>query len=132
MVAQATTRGDLVRRFVLDSICDDYEHLTISIGPDVTKLGVGCGLTIEKAEIVQALAELLEIGWAKAYRLHNDGRSKWAELREGMPSPEEMEDPMGAWFYITEAGMKAELADWTPWPFDDEGELKKNWTPPEG
>ena len=111
----------------LNVISDDYENLVISIAPPVVRDGAKCGLTVEKEEIVRALAELVELGWAKAYYL---GLKSGIEEIQGMPSLEEMEDFNGAWFYITEAGRRAQ--DSYPYPFDDKGEMKKDWTPPEG
>jgi hypothetical protein len=123
------TRAELVLRFTLNAICDDYENLSVTIAHEVTKDGADCGVRIEKAEIVAALAELLNRGWAKAYRMDGSGSGAPPEI-EGMPSLEEMEDFFGAWFYITGAGMKVQLADWEFWPFDDDNRLRKDWTPP--
>jgi hypothetical protein len=117
--------------FVLNSICDDYENLAVSIAGPVTEDGARCGLVIERPEIVRALTELVEGGLAKAYRLHGDGRTDFAEEMERRPSLDEMEDPRGPWFYITEAGRNVHRAEYQGWPFDDEGELRKDWTPPE-
>jgi hypothetical protein len=128
-VASPASRGELVRRFVLDVICDDYENLTVSIAEPVKQWGAACGLTIETSEVVQALTELVELGWAKAWRL-----SEWSQPPAefaNVPSLQEMEDPSGAWFYITDAGMKVQLAEYDGWPFDKTGALRKDWTPPE-
>jgi hypothetical protein len=127
MVAQATTRSELVRMLVLNEICDDYENLAVSIEMPIKERGGRCGLYIEKEEIVEALTELFDLGWAKAY--HLDGER--TTVFKTMPSLTEMEDFSGAWFYRTEEGLRAQLENWEPWPFDDDDELKKNWTPPE-
>ena len=112
--------------FVLNAICDDYENLTVSIAEPVVKDGIDCGLTIEKSEVVEALKELVELGWATAWQLGKD-----AHEFDRMPSLEEMEDANGAWFEITEAGMKVHVAEYEGWPFDDDNNLRKDWTPPE-
>jgi hypothetical protein len=127
MVAPATTRSELVRRLVLNEICDDYENLAVSIEMPVKEWGGRCGLFVEKEEIVQALKELVELGWAKAYRFVRS--SGPPEEIDRFPTIEDMEDPYGAWFYRTAEGLKAQLAEWDPWPFDEENELKKGWTP---
>jgi hypothetical protein len=116
---------------VLNEICDDYENLAISIEMPIMERGGRCGLYVDKGEIVHALQELVELGLARPYRLHGDRRPNWAEEMERMPSLEEMESPDGAWFFRTDAGLEAQLADWQPWPFDDDDELRKDWTPPE-
>ena len=123
---ESTTRAELVVRFVLNSISDDYENLSQEITGMVTKDGTDCGVTIEKSEIVTALEELVRRGWAKAYRLDNGPPAEF----DRMPSIEEMEDFYGAWFYITDAGMKVQLEPWEHWPFDDDGQPRKDWTPP--
>jgi hypothetical protein len=124
------SRRELVRMFVLDSICDDYEHLDISISPDIERLATRCGLMISRSEIIQGLSDLIDFGWAKAYRFSGPN-SRPPEEVAGMPSLNEMEDPMGAWFYVTDAGMKVELAPWEGWPFDEDNNLRKGWRPPE-
>ncbi len=120
------SRRELVERLVLDSICDDYENLSVSIKPDLDRYARDCGLEISEPEIVTALNSLVELGWAKAYRLGG----KDAVEFDRMPTIDEMRDPDGAWFYVTGVGLKVELADYEGWPFDDEGALRKDWAPP--
>ncbi len=54
---------------VLSGICDDYENVDQIILEEVSALGARIGWTIERCEIVQALAQLLADGYAKAYVL---------------------------------------------------------------
>jgi hypothetical protein len=112
--------------FVLNAICDGLGNLTISIPASVDRDSRDCGMTIEKSEVVGALRELVEIGWAKPFKY--DGKC-WVELAE-MPSLDEMEDPRGAWFEITAAGMKVHLEEYEGWPYDDDNVLRKDWQPP--
>ncbi len=129
MVAtESTSRGELVVRLVLNWISDDYENLSQTIADGVTKDGTECGMAIEKSEIVAALEELVTRGWAKAYRLFTNGAPPVEFDR--MPTIEEMEDFNGAWFYVTNAGMKVQLEPWEFWPWDDDNQLRKDWTPP--
>jgi hypothetical protein len=114
--------------FTLNAICDDYENLSVTIADEVTKWGAECGLEIERSEIVAALADLIERGWAKAYWLHLSSRAPM-EI-EGMPPLDKLDGHFGAWFGITDAGMKVQLADWEFWPFDDENQLRPGWTSP--
>ena len=86
-------RSELIRRMVLNSICDDYENIDQVILRDVAQDAVKLGFTVERSEIVDALAGLIEDGLAKA-----------------------------TYFYITKKGMDLHLSDDTWWPFDDEGE----------
>jgi hypothetical protein len=120
-------RAELIRLFALNSFCDDYvdiEQITLSISRD----SLDCGMTISHAEILQSLRELIEMGYAKAWRLSCWGKPP--EEYEGMPPPEDVKHPWGAYFYITPEGMKFHLADHPGWPFEDKGELLKDWTPP--
>jgi hypothetical protein len=119
------TRAELVLRFTLNAICDDYENLTVSIEGPVLESGRDCGLAIERSEIVTALEELIRRSWAKAYFL---GPS--AGEIDGMPPLDKLEGHEGAWFLVSEAGMKIQLAEWEFWPFDENNQLRKDWAPP--
>jgi hypothetical protein len=55
-------RSEFVRRLVLDAISDDYENVDQVILRDVAECGATCGLTIQRPEIVDALAGLIENG----------------------------------------------------------------------
>ncbi len=118
--------------FTLNSMSDDYENLTVSIMPSVNRDAAVGGMTIEKPEVVHALQELVELGWAKAWQCTG---TEITEEFDHIPSLEEMEgeEPggfSGAWFYITEAGRKVQN-EYDAWPFDEQGEMRKDWTPPE-
>jgi hypothetical protein len=123
-----SSRRGLVRMFVLNSMADDYENLSVSIIPALNRDGADCGMTIEKDEVVQALREAVELGWVKAYKLYASSRKPDEFGR--MPTLEEMEDPMGAWFDLTEAGRKVQMAEFEGWPFDENNVLRKDWVPP--
>jgi hypothetical protein len=124
-MASPASRRELIRLLTLNEISDDYENLTVSIAGPVTRVGKDCGLTIEKSEIVEALKELVELGWATAY-LPNP--HELVEI-EGMPPLDNLEGQDGAWFYITEAGRKFQN-EYDGYPFDEQGEMRKDWTPP--
>ncbi len=62
-------RSELIRRMVLNSICDDYENVDQVILPDVVRDSAKFGFTVERADVVNALAGLIEDGLAKAYLL---------------------------------------------------------------
>ena len=94
------------------------------------KDGGRCGLYIEKEEIARALVELVELGLARAYRMGGSNLGPPGEM-DRVPSLAEMEDPDGAWFYCTEEGLKIQLSVWEPWPWDEDNNLRKDWTPPE-
>jgi hypothetical protein len=66
-MASPASRRELVRLMVLREISDDYENLTVSIEPPILEDSGRCGLAIERSEIVGALKELVELGWATAY-----------------------------------------------------------------
>ncbi len=125
-MSSPASRRELVQRLVLNSICDDYENLVVSIKPAIDRDARDCGIEISELEIVDALRNLVDLGWAKAYRL---GGKNAVEFDQ-MPTIDEMRDFYGAWFHITDAGMKVQLADYGGWPFDDEGALRKDWVQP--
>jgi len=58
-------RNELLRRLVLNEISHDYENIDQIIFPHVEKLG----FTIQRSDIVNALAELIEQRSARAYLL---------------------------------------------------------------
>jgi hypothetical protein len=115
-------RSVLVRRLVLNSICDDFENVDQVILPNVMKWGSKCGLTIDRTEVVQALASLIEDGLAKAYILPGPGRDPFSGELKGMPSMDAIEEDFKTYFYITQKGMDLHLADDSWWPSDDTGE----------
>ena len=116
-------RRELVQRLILNSISDDYENLDQVILRDVSQDGARCGLKIERTEVVDALAALIDSGLAKAYLL--SGKEP-TEL-EGMPPMNVVESDFKTYFYITEEGMDLHLSDDKWWPFDDERNLKLGW-----
>ncbi len=118
------TRSEFVRRLVLDSICDDYENVDQVILRWVEKTGAKCGLTIERSEVVDALASLIADGLAKAYIL--SGYEPHSTEIQSMPQMDVIEEHSKTYFYITKKGMDLHLSD-CEWPLDDEGELRKDW-----
>jgi hypothetical protein len=112
---------------VLNAICDDYED----IGQIKTLVGRDaghCGMKIEWPEIETALRELVRGGLARAYKLYPSSRPP--HIHGGMPPAREMVEH-GAYFSVTAEGMKLHLAEFEGWPFDEENNLRKDWTPPE-
>jgi len=114
-------RSELVRRLVLTSISDDFENVDQVILRDVANAGAKCGLTIERSEVVDALARLIEDGLAKAYLLSGTTRDPFSGECQGMPPMAIIEEAFTTYFYITKKGMDFLLSEDTWWPFDDEG-----------
>src|SRR5271170_4440732 len=112
-------RSELIRRMVLNAICDDYENVDQVILSDVAGDGAKLGLTIVRSEIVDALAGLVADGLAKAYLLSS--REPCSTELQGMPSLDVAEENFATYFYITKKGMELHLSDDTWWPFDDDG-----------
>lgn len=111
-------RARLVRSLVLDSTADDYENVDQVILRDVSKMCARFGFTVERSEVVDALAGLIRDGLAKAYRLSpfEDG----TEL-DGMPDISVAEKSFRIYFYITPKGREVHEADDFYWPSDDDG-----------
>ena len=61
MIGPVTKLGrepeEIVRRLVLNTICDDYENVDQTILRDVSVDGGRFGFTIERSEVVDALAK---------------------------------------------------------------------------
>ena len=111
-------RGELVRRLVLRSICDDFENIDQVILRDVAEGAARFGLTVERSEIVTALASLIEDGLAKAYLLYPDDKDPFSGEVQGMPAMSLVEEGFRTYFYITKKGMDLHLSDDSWWPFD--------------
>lgn len=80
------TRAETLQWIVLGRICDDYEEyelVTEEINRDYSRLG----LHVEAAEVIQALRDLVEQGYAAAFWLGNTPKRI-----EGVPSEEESEE----------------------------------------
>jgi|HubBroStandDraft_6_1064221.scaffolds.fasta_scaffold86449_2 hypothetical protein len=118
-------RRELIRRLVLNSICDVFENVDQIILRDVTRDGSKFGLTIERTDIVDALKGLIEDGLAKAYLLRGTGPDPFAGELPGMPPLDVVEEDFQTYFYITKKGMDFHLADDSWWPFEDEAETPK-------
>jgi len=113
-------RNELVRRLVLNAMCDDYENVDQIILPNVAKDGARFGLAIDRPEVVKTLAGLVEDGLAKAYKLA--GKEPYSTELDGMPSLDIVEEDFETYFYITKKGMDFHLSDDTWWPFSDDDE----------
>jgi hypothetical protein len=124
------TRAEFVQRLVLNSICDDFENVDQVILRDVAEVGTKCGLTINRAEVLNGLRVLVEAGLAKAYDLFPGITDPFSGEIQGMPSLAVPEEDFRTYFYVTIQGMDFHLADDTWYPLDDEGELRPNWQPP--
>lgn len=124
------TRLELLRRLVLNSICDDYENIDQRVLRDVLRDGALFGLLIDRAEVVDTLAGLVNDGLATVHHLSE--RPGESLKLKAMPPIEaiETEEPFHTYFLITEAGMKVHLSDdaWFPSP-DDAGEPPAGWRP---
>jgi len=121
------TRSEFVRWLVLNEIGDDFENVDQVIRREVAKTGAKCGLTIERSEVVDALASLVADGLAKAYILPGPERNPFSGELPGMPPMDEVEEYFRTYFYITKKGMDLHLSNDTWWPLDDDGELRKDW-----
>jgi len=111
-------RNELVRRLVLNSICDDYENVDQRILRDVAEGGARLGLSLERSDVVAALASLVGDGLAKAYLL--SGFAPHSTELHGMLPLDVVEEDFKTYFYITKKGMDLHLSDDSWWPFDEE------------
>ncbi len=110
---------ELIQKMVLSEISDDYENVDQIILPVVARECAKLGIAVERSDVVGALAELVEDGLAKAYRLSS---TTPAIALQGMPTLDIVEEYFETYFYITKQGLDQHLSDDTWWPFDDEGQ----------
>ena len=118
-------RNEFVRMLALDAIADDYEDLEI-IYSHVTSHGARCGVTIQPAEIRRELLHLIELGWAEVWEL-----SPWRPNKRIEDPKADQLDLEKYYYYVSETGRPVQLADWPDWPFDENGDLRADWTPPD-
>jgi hypothetical protein len=116
-------RNEILRMFILDVIADDYENLE-KIQNEVGKLGIRAGLGIEPPEITRELIGLIKSGLVRAYRL---SPTQPVEEVQGVPPPQEVD---GLYYWLTDEGKEIQLADYPHWPFDETGNLRRDWSPP--
>jgi hypothetical protein len=117
-------RREFIRLFVLGTIGDDYENIDQIILPNALRDGARCGVTINRGEIVEALAGLIENGFAKAYMLW--GKEPFSREIVGMPDVSEIEEDFETYFYITDKGLEFHLSNDSWWPFDEDDNLRPN------
>jgi hypothetical protein len=113
------SRSELVRRLILNAISDDYENVDQVILRQVAADGSKLGLAIGRAEVVDALAGLVEDGLAKAYDL--SGTGPFCTELKTMPPLDDIEEDFHTYFYITKPGMDFHRSDdsWFPWEPDE-------------
>jgi hypothetical protein len=114
------TRSELIRRLVLNSICDDFENVDQIILRDVTKDSAKFGLTIERSDVVDGLAGLIEDGLAKAYILSGTGGNPFSGELDCIPPMDLVEENFKTYFYITKEGKELLLSNDIWWSADDE------------
>jgi hypothetical protein len=121
------SRSQFLRRLVLNWITDDFENVDQVILRHVAEDAAKCGLTVERPEVVAALAGLIEDGLAKAYILSGDSRDPFAGELQGMPPMDEVEEYFKTYFYATKKGLDLHTSEDAWWPFDDDGNLRPDW-----
>ena len=84
------TRREYVRLEVLNSICDDGENVDQIILDEVNRDADKTGITISRAEVVEAMTALVQDGLAKAWHL-SPWPSQSVEL-SSMPPMDEVEE----------------------------------------
>jgi hypothetical protein len=114
-------RGEVVRRWVLNWISDDFENVDQTILGHVGEAGANRGWTIERSEVVNALTTLVAEGLAKAYILPGSDRNPFSGELDGMPPMDVVEENFRTYFYITKKGMELHLSDDPSLPRDDDG-----------
>lgn len=112
--------NELIRMFILDVIADDYENLE-KIQTEVKDFACRSGLKIGDGDVARELANLIDGGLARAYRL-----STTAPVREMSGTPPAA-DLNRYYYWLTEAGRDVQMAECPAWPFNDDGSLRGDW-----
>jgi hypothetical protein len=120
-------REEFLRLLVLTSICDDFENVDQVIFRQVVEEGSMCGLTVQRADVVEALRVLVEAGLAKAYDLSRCGPDPFSGELAGMPPLDVVEEDFRTYFFVTKKGMEFQEANAEWWPFDGDEELRPDW-----
>jgi len=120
------TRAELIRRFVLNTFCDGSEDIE-QITKWTVRHGSACGLTIAHEEIIRALRDLIESGYAKALDAEPREHAPPAEY-PGMPPPEEI--TADTCFGSTPEGLDFYKSRSLPQPFYWNGRVHQDWIPP--
>ncbi len=109
-------RSELVRRLVLGSMCDDFENIDQILLPSVSRDGAELGLAIERSEVVEVVAGLVNDGMAKAYLLSPGIGDPFSGELQGMPSVDIVEEDFKTYFFATRKGIDCYLSDtsWMP------------------
>jgi hypothetical protein len=121
------TREEFVQRLIVNAMCDDYENVDQVILRDVAGVAAKCGLTVDRAEVVQNLHVLVEAGLVKAYHLST--REPFATELDGMPPLNIPEKDFSTYFYPTSKGLDSHKSDRAWWPLDDDDLLRSDWAP---
>jgi len=107
------TREEFVQRLIVNAMCDDYDNVDQVILRDVAGVAAKCGLTVDRAEVVQNLRVLVEAGLVKAY--HLSAREPFATELDGMPPLDIPEEDFSTYFYPTPKGLDWHKSDGTWW-----------------
>jgi hypothetical protein len=102
MVKAPVASDEVIQLLVLGEIRDDYENVDLTILQRVAVEGIAFGLTIERADVIEALTRLIERGLAKAY--HLSSRKPFATEIDGMPALEVVEENFCTYFLATLRG----------------------------
>lgn len=121
------TRSELIRRMVLNAMCDDFENIDQIILPVVARDCAKLGFSVERAEIVQTVSELVKEGLAKAYDLSGNKRDPFSGELPGMPPVDIVEEYFKTYFYPKKKGMDFHRSDDTWSPFDDDDNVVPDW-----
>jgi hypothetical protein len=119
------TRAELIRMFVVDSMCDDYEDIQ-QITKWTVEWGSKCGLTISHEDIIRALRELIEMGYAKAWDLTQPKREPPKEY-QGMPTRDQIRGMDPHFISQTEEGVKSFEQLPTEWLLDERKRIPEVW-----
>jgi len=118
-------RSELIRMFVLNVISDDYEDLEMILEA-VRNDGQRAGMAIGEPDVLAALTDLIRDGFATAYRLFPT-KEPPQEI-SGVPP---VADLTKYHYWVTDKGRAMQVSEYKDWPFDDSGDLRKDWNQPQ-
>ena len=116
-------QAELMRRLVLNEICDDFENIDQTILRHVAKSSARFGLTMGRNDVIEVLSSLVADGFAKAYDLSGAVADPFSGELLAMPDLEVIEENFTTYFYVTDAGLNFHRSDDTWWPHEDDNDL---------
>lgn len=112
-------RRELIKELIFWSMSDDFENIDQIILPTVSREASELGIAVTRADIVEALTQLVKDGMAKAYMLGPGTINAFSGELSGRPEVVAVEEGFQTYFYVTKHGLDFYNARRTYGPGDE-------------